>query len=306
MNSNGHQALDTLSPFDDPDLAQDMRALDLDTLRQEAIRQGIDISQPKVQQAIAARRAKARDLAIASAPNQPSKYFYKLRNGITFVGNALLLILMLLLSYALLPVSILGLAYAEVQRVSLGVALFDAPRANLMAIVAVSSYLILLVVQASANRTNPDQARPVFSFRLLLSDLAYLFGIARKWTPKNRSKQQLLGIAISRLGWLIIVLGTAGSLKDELSGSRGSWYQAIEDIMLHSDLLTFLALVGGVSLTAGLLAALHFSTELAYGQWQKLIPESGADFLGESVNYSDAADLAEWQFLMSILEKAKK
>lgn len=306
LKTNGHIAPDDLSPFDDPIIAADMSNLDLAVLRQEAIRAGIDISATKYQTAIAGRRARARDLAAATAPNKPPQWFYMVRNFIQSFGNAILLGVMLILSYVALPVAILGLAYAEIQRVSLGVGLFDAPRAGLMAVVTVSTYLILLVVQAGMSAQRPGTARPVWSFRLFLGQVGYILGISRRWEPRQRTQDQLLGLAISRLGWLIILLGTAGSLKDELSNASGAWHTAISHIILDSDLITFLSLLGGVSLTAGLLAGLHFSVGLAFNQWQKLIPESGADFLAGSADYSAEQDEAERQFLLSLLQKSQK
>lgn len=306
-SSNGHVLPETLSPFDDIDLAVDMADLDLDQLRAEAIRQGIDLSQPRVQQAIAGRRAKARDLALASAPNQPSKYFIMLRDGIMFIGNGLLLALMLLLSYALLPVAIVGLFYAEVQRVSLGVALFDPPRAILMATVSVSTYLILLVVQAGQLRRNPDQARPIWSLRLWWQQIRYMLGLSRRWKAQQHTQQQLLGIAISRLGTLIILLGTAGSLEQELSGAEGAWYEAIWHILAGSSLMVFLSLLGGITLTAGLLAGLDYSVRLAFSKWIALIPETNADFLSESsADSSRVEDQAETLFLKALIEKSRK
>jgi len=304
--NNGHVAPDILSPFDDPELSQDIADLDLDALRTEAIRAGYDLSKPQFQQQIAARRAKALELAERTAPNRPPEWFYKLRSGIQSFGNALLLGLMLILSYALLPVAIVGLFYAEIQRVSLGVALFDAPRADLMAVVAVSTYLILLVVRAGMVRQNPAQQRPIWSLRLWLGQIAYLLGLSRRWQPQQRTEIQLLDIAISRLGWLIILLGTAGSLKDELSGAPGAWYAAVWHILTESSLMVFLALVGGITLTAGLLAGLHYTVGLADQKWQRIIPDGGNDFLAVGGrDGSGAADLAEIQFLQSLITKAK-
>lgn len=304
--SNGHYTQDDLSPFDDPLLPADLDIGELDTIRRSLIESGIDLSQSRYQNQIAQRRTKARDIALRDAPNKPPRWFYGLRTVIQSTGNAILLGVMLILSYMALPVSILGLAYAEIQRVALGVALFDAPRATLMAVVAVSSYLILLVVQAGMNRADPSAARPVWSLRLWLAQVGYILGIRRQWAAQYQTEGQRLHIAITRLGWLIILLGTAGSLEGELiaaTETSAAWYQAIGDIVVHSDLMTFISLVGGVSLTAGLLAAMHYTVNLAYVQWQKLIPDGGSDFLADSFDTSDSEDRAELIYLLSLIQK---
>jgi hypothetical protein len=303
--NNGHIAPDDLPPFDDLALADVLDLSDLDTLRRTAVDLGIDLSQPKHQNAIAGRRAKARDLAQVTAPNQPPRWFYALRSLITSTGNALTLAVMLVLSYIAPPVAILGLAYAEIQRVSLGVALFDAPRADLMAIVAVSSYLVLLVVQAQTTRQNPDQARPVWSLRLWLRQFGYVLGIGRYWTAQQRTRAQLLTTAISRLAGLIILLGTGGSLADELATAPGAWYAAIWHILSDSSLMTFLALAGGMTLTAGLLAAMHFTVELTHQKWTNLLPEGHTDFLADSHDFSAVEDQAEALYLLSLIRKSQ-
>ena len=295
---NGHID-EPFSSYDDPTLD------DLDAVRRAVIDAGVDLSKANYQNYIAAKRGKAREIALRDAPGQPPAWFYQLRSVIQSAGNAILLVVMLLLSYVALPVAILGLAYAEIQRVSLGVALFDPPRAGLMALVAVSSYLILLVVQAANRHNAPDTQRPLWSLRLWASQTAYTLGIRRQWVAQYQTEGQRLHKAIARLGWLIILLGTAGSLADELAATSGAWYEAIGNIVLHSDLMTFLALAGGISLTAGLLAALHFAVGLAYSKWMQIMPDGGADFLADSFDTSESEDRAELHYLLSLLQKTQ-
>lgn len=306
MNGNGH-ALEGLAehppaPPRAPDLTTDYTA-DLAAARAELAALGVDLSGVGHQQRISDRRRRARDLVRSTAPTRP-RWFVGLESLVVSVGNALVLGLMLVISYILPPVAVLGLAYAEIQRVGLGVALFDAPRADLMAVVAVSTYLALLVVQASrANRGEPT-ARTVWSARLWARRVLYTLGLSRDWKPRGQTTDQQLHTAITRIGWLIILLGTVGTLQTKLTTYPGAWHEAVRDIATGSDLVTALAIAGGCLLTAGLLAGLHFITGFTYDKYTALLPE-GADFFALSSDVATAEQRAELVYLRTLLEKVK-
>lgn len=298
---NGHYEDYELSPFDDLKLATDYDT-DLDAVRAEALSLGINLSTGQHQNAIARARSRARDLTVQNTLHAPPKWFKTLERFIVSVGNALVLALMLVLSYVLPPVAVVGLGYAEVQRVALGVALFDAPRAYLMSITSVSAYLGLLVVRASMTRQQ-QHTHYRWSLRLVFQQLGYALGLGR-WTPAAQTDAQSLDRAITRLGWLIISLGTVGTLETELLSFNGVWYRALYNIAATADLVTFLALIGGCMLTAGLLAAMHFLVTFTHGKYVTLLPDA-ADFFDAGAVASDAADRAEMDYLKAQIARAR-
>jgi len=304
-NGNGHTAEGLAvhppaPPPPPPDLVTDYTA-ELEAARAELAALGIDLSGVGHQQRISDRKRRARDLVRSTAPPRP-KWFMGLEALVVSVGNALVLGLMLVISYVLPPVAVLGLAYAEIQRVGLGVALFDPPRSSLMAVVSVSTYLALLVVQASRHARAEQAPRPIWSARLMARRVGYMLGIGRAWKPRGETSDQQLHAAITRLGWLIIALGTAGTLQTKLATYSGAWHEALRDIVTGSDLVTALAIAGGCLLTAGLLAGLHFVTDFVYLKYTNLLPDS-VDFSTLSSDAAAAEQRAELVYLRTMIER---
>lgn len=274
-------------------------------LRDQAAGLGVNLGNTYHQKNIAAARARSKQIAVNENAHPVSPIYSFLRNAIRYVGNLIVMLVILLILFFLLPVTIFGLSYAEIQRVSLGVSLFDPPRAMLMSVVAVSAYVVLLVVQSNMVFNQPDYTRSVWSIRIWIGDLLYLLGIGKNWQIRTLTRQQMLEHAIKWIGSIIIILGTVGSLSNRLEQFHGPWYIALVNIFTDSDLLTFISLIGGTAYTAGLLAGLHFIIHLTYSQYVFIMPDQAEDFLAEYGDYSEAQDQAEILYLQSIISREK-
>jgi hypothetical protein len=273
----------------------------LSALRQQALELGIDISTPAKQNAIEERRQNARQIAHAgqgAVKNDQGVYFH-LERGIVALGNVLTLLLMLLLANIALPVGLVGLAIVEMQRVEAGVKLFDEHHATLMAIVSVSFYLVLLVVQAHMLLTSTGtQEKNIWSLRLWWRGMAYKLGTGR-WQVQTTNPLDRLEAAIGAVGWVIIILGTAGSMAGKLDTVGGAWYEALYQIFMQSSLTDFLAYVGGFVFTAALLAATHWGVGYAYERYARLRPDVAKQ------DTTNAENEAELLYLQSIIAQAQ-
>jgi len=157
----------------------------------------------------------------------------------------------------------------------------------------------------------PNRQRAVWSLRLAAASWAYKLGIGRKWEARYKGQYELLRGAIGFLAVMIVLLGTAGALHDEiveLSTEQGlSWHGALRKLAIESDLLTFINWLGGGALTVALLSSLHFVIVLTYDRYVQLMPDGGTDFLsgGSAGDYSTEMDRAEALYLMALIRRAK-
>lgn len=283
--------------FDDYDILE-VRAMARDA--------GLDLSLPSVQKTIQARRRRAQDLA----PPEPPRIYTTIQNTIAAVGNLLTTAIMLLIAHMILPLSVLGLAYAEMARVSDGISMFDPARADILAIVAVIFYLGLLVVY-SDKVAGQEIQRDKWSLRLSLRKLKYTFSPFGKFRAQHITTLDLLEKSILWLERLIILLGTTGSLQNEINvaneeGDPVAWYVALSKLITESELPVFLSLLGGLVLTAGLLFGLRFVIDYLWRSFRSLLPENTGGFFTESSADSVAADMAEMEYLLARIRKQKQ
>ncbi len=213
------------------------------------------------------------------------------------LGNLLTLVLMLFLANVMLPVGIMGLAIVEIQRVQAGIALFDPSHAGLMAIVALSFYMVLLVVQAHMMlHSASGLEKPIWSLKLWLRSLHYKIGIGQHWRVHTTTPLDRLEGAIAAVGWVIILLGTVGSMATKLGAIEGTWYDALWGMLTQSNLTDFLTYIGGFIFTAALLAATHWGIGYAYERYAKLRPDVVAP-----VDTTAVEDKAEADYLLSLI-----
>ncbi len=279
----------------------------LSELRQQVMELGIDLSSKQQQTAISSRRAGAREAALAGATTaQPSsdQLMHAIERAIIGTGNTLTLLLMLLLSNIALPVGIVGLAVVEMQRVGDGISLFDANHAGLMAVVAVSFYMVLLVVKAhmQINATGTLE-KSVWSLRLFRRSVSYRLGTGAQWSEQKTTGLERIEATIKSVAWVIIILGTVGSMKVKLASVGGAWYQALIMMATESTLTDFLTYLGGFIFTAALLAATHWGVGYAYERYARLRPDVRAD--ADTSAHEDAAEAQYLQFMIAKLEQKR-
>lgn len=299
MSGNGYITEERLG-FDHPDLATDYDLLEVRQLAREA---GIDLSLPSVQTQIQKRRRAAVDLA----PPAPPKFYAALQNVMQTAGHLITSGVMSGLAYIVTPISLVLLARAEVQRLEDGIGIFDPLRANTFALVVVVAYIMLLVI-ISERATEQQIARYKFSLRILVSNVGYWLGVSsRRWKPKVITQNDLLHLSSVWASRVILLLGTTGSLKNDI-GTRPeneNWRQSIKALVWDSGLETFLGLVGAFLLTGFLLFALRFIIDHLWQSYRKLVP-AGADFLSLSGESSAEADSAEIEYLLSRIRQKQQ
>lgn len=304
-NRNGH------SPLVAEAFGPELDDLTLDELRQELVDLGMDYYAPARQDKIAAIRTQAKVKAVETNRGRVEKFYIWFRRIIQVMGHVILLAVTLVLSYVFLPVAVLGLGVAEYQRVKAGIKPFDPDRAGLMSAVAVTTYMLLLFIQAQKLHEDPNRQRAVWSLRLWASTLAYWIGWGRGWQARYKGQYEMLRGAIGFLAVMIVLLGTAGALHDEIAiwskPDGQAWHEAIRKLAVESDLQTFINWLGGGALTVALLSSLHFVIVLTYDRYVQLVPDGSADFLsgGSAGDYSAEMDRAEALYLMALIRRAQ-
>lgn len=271
--------------------------------RMKATRLGIDPTNERISQQIAAKRSAARLEAqqTIAPPTRFDNFSEVMDKGLTATGQLITMALYLVIARIGLPVSIIPLWVAEMQRVNSGIALFDAERSSLLSITAVSAYMVLRIVRASKAHGSVDGEDYVFSLRQWWRGFCYTMGWQRAWKPKNRTELQRLDRSIMVLGWLIILLGTVGSMQNEMTVSLGDINRAYFEAR---SLAWLLSMIGGLVLTAGLLSATHWLTGYLHGVYVQIRGDETEAFFtyrsSERVIIA-AEDQAEMIYLQSLI-----
>jgi hypothetical protein len=174
-----------------------------------------------------------------------------------------------------------------------------------MALVAVSFYMVLLVIKAhlQINQTGTLD-RHVWSFKLFARAMAYRAGRGKDWQAQSTTNMQRLEATISAVAWVIIVLGTVGSMKNKLGSVTGTWHEALIKIATDSNLTDFLTYLGGFVFTAALLAATHWGVGYAYERYARLRPDVKADL--DTTDVENEAEAAYLRFVITQLEEKQR
>lgn len=269
---------------------------DLNTLRTRAIASGVDVS---AKAEIIARRRREAAAASREAGGQRQGVYYWTERIIVEAGNVLVLLLMLVLSNIMPPVAILGVAWAEYARVADGISLFYPQQAGLMALVAVATYLSLLVVQAKMRHEahgHTNEAR--LSLRLIWQQVRYFVGWADDWQQVDRTPLQRLGGTLQLVGLVVIVaLGTLGSMAAKAGELESVWHEALREIAEESTLVDFGSYIAGALYGLVLLFALHWLVSHQYERFAAIRPDMAGD------DGSAAADQAEADYLTYLIER---
>lgn len=295
--SNGHSSLvaDVVGPT--------LEEFDLDRLRQQAIEAGVDTSQMGHQRQIADRRARAMELARQANTSRLRHWHEQMRGAVATVADFLVLAVTLFAKYLMPPVGIVGLWWVEIERTQTGIALFDAPRAGTMSCVLLSVYLSMLVVRSNLAAQAGETETYRWSLRAAANSLLYLAGFQRL---RQKTRLQAIDSVIRGLVVLVVMLGTSGTLAEELVVYQGAWYDALYNIATQSDLITMLTLVSGALVSYLLLVALEYVVQMTYAQYAQIMPEdaTGADFFAAYSDAQQSADRAEALYLMAQIQKA--
>lgn len=281
-----------------------LEEFDLDRLRQQAVAAGVDISQIGHQRQITERRQRATELAHTRRESRAAQWHETARQWAAALGDALVLFVTLFAKYLMPPIGIAGLWWVEIARTKTGIALFDPGRAGLMSTVLLSVYLSLLIVRADTAAKLGETSRYRWSLRSVFNSAAYLAGLRRL---EQRTQLQSIDNVIRALVVLIVLLGTAGTMAEEMALWDGAWYHALADMATGADLLTMMTLISGALVSYLLLLALHYVVQMTYSQYAQIMPEDAlsADFFDAHSDAQQAANRAEALYLMAAIQKQR-
>jgi hypothetical protein len=272
MGNNGDHTQDYYYEYE-PLSIQELNELPTDQIQLIGQSVGIDWSQLRHQNAIAKREVAARKLT-------PVKTSEQIKTTLRFIagaGNVVLMLVMYLFIYVAMPLAIPAFAAVEYTRVRQGVEMFDPGiGATLSSFVIVTGLTGLMVVAAHTG-AHGDHKKP--SLRISAKQVLYWVGFGPKWRAKKETESDALLNTIKSVVRLVIFLGIIGPLSDEIAlKSVGvAWYTGIKRVLLDSELLIMLELIGGASLTAVAAGMLHYLVDYNYAIFRKAV--ESADFL---------------------------
>ncbi len=286
---------------------------DIAEIRLEAISAGIDITNQRYLDRVAAKRRAAVQDARQNieAESRFERFTARADEVLTALGQLAALTLYLLIARIGLPLAIIPLWWAEMERVGAGIAMFDTQRAGLLAVTAVSAYMVLRIVRAS-KATSMDSTWKEngegyeWSLRIWWQHFAYSMGLSRQWHPRSKSELKRLDQSIRALGWIIILLGTVGSMQAELQVNIGGLNQAYIE---SRSVAWLLSMAGGFVLTAGLLSGTHWLTGYLHTVYSDLRgPEVERSFTSRSsaLVIEQAEDQAEAHYLRYLMRKRQE
>lgn len=191
---------------------------------------------------------------------------------ITRTSKLLTTFLIVTMQYFIPPLGVLMLTYAEIGRVSDGISFFDPGRASLLATVTLMVYIALQTVRAHLIHAEyGSMESPKYSLRETFREIKYFLGIGGKffkwgtpWQQQNKSSLELLQETNRTIGIVIILLGTLGSMHNQIASIEGVWYVGVAKIFTESSLAQFITYIGGFILTAALLRGIEWVIPYSY------------------------------------------
>lgn len=268
----------------------------LDRARGEAAVRGINLQKGKRGETLRAARLAAEK----AAEQQQGADFVrsKAQRSIKQAGLTVALILVNMILHVAPPLMLIGLAVMEQQRVSQGIAMFDPARAELMAWVTVMGYISLVGVRAHLVQTRglrEFNERP--TLRRIVVRFLYWLGIYRKSEVVSEGEKLASVLFLSNV--VVVLLGAAGSLSDDISAGGLAWYDGLV-VQLTGTMDQVLALVGGASVTLILLRMTHYIVDYTYEKYV----EAAGDLAVARVR--DAGDRAELALVVRLLVNDEK
>ncbi len=182
--------------------------------------------------------------------DQFNRWFPKVLKALQGVADVLITLTHTIMIAFGAPILLLLCMIVEHNRVSSGIALFDAgsSAAWLGSFVAVAGNLLLELLiswrKHQAKWTEPP--RYDFSLRLVARRLRYMLGQSVDWQPAPKSPAHRFEALLRIITITILVLALAGSMQDVLRQAAGDWYNAIGQILTHSTLIQIATWLGGL------------------------------------------------------------
>ncbi len=177
------------------------------------------------------------------------------------------------------PAAFLGLLAAEGIAAYNGfISIMDAAPAAIYAGVIMLVSTVAMFLRESLLQNATDQAvayKP--TFRLLWDRVVYFFGGAGLTIKENSDSLDMTKQALRLSVWSIVIFGTLGRIKTntELVAPNVPWTQALQQIIMNSDLSTFMEYVGSVLLPLAMYVCLHVLVYFIYRSY--LLSTGGVD-----------------------------
>jgi hypothetical protein len=229
----------------------------------------IDWSQSQHVNALERRKSNVRKHSSMEFGKKTTAFF----KGIIGAGYFILMLIMLTFIYIVMPALIPSFIFVEYLRVEQGVELFDPETSKISAFFLTSGLAGLMIVAA---HTGAYGKREKPSLRLSARYLAYFLGIGsktNKWKSVKQTENQALIMSIASLVKLIVFLGIIGPLSDEISANSEdvAWLDGLKKVLIDSELLTMLEMIGGGAVTAVSAGMLHYLVDYNYGNLKEVL-----------------------------------
>lgn len=252
---------------------------------------GVDLSDPKVTEALAERLdpVRVRQEAEKRKKRARPKYFDKIRNFALTSRDAIALFMNFLLM-ALLPfVGMILLFVSEFLSVGLGISTFLSH-----GIENVVAWVLAFTVVAFFFALEMRYAALLYQYRD--EDVAYRFSLAMLWRRLKYFFNLNSDLEIKKDGhqlretrmtarWtmvLIVLMGVLGRLADELNEYHDSaWYEGFLKVVVESNPEQFLEYLGGALVAYVLLLGTRFLIHMNYEHWVRIGGNDDESFFDE-------------------------
>jgi hypothetical protein len=240
-----------------------------------------------------------------------NRFYPKFLQALLGIGDVLITATQTVLIAFGVPVVLVMLLIVEQQRVYYGERLFEVHDglATFGAwVLVVLNLLFELVISWEEHRrgwTEPQKHE--FSFRILSSRIAYMFGRSTDWQPRAKSPALRFKVALRIVTVTILALALGGSMQAVIEGVGGAnWLDALGQILTRSTLIQMVTWVGGSFFTA---AAVFSAQALSQYVARKVIEivaimQSNVDDKPRMV--ADAAGLTAAMFLYGRLKESQR
>lgn len=247
--------------------------------------------------------ARARATAQKHAPQEPPRLAQWLQSVIIGAGNLSLLAIMFTIQAIVLPFSVVALPIAERARVRSGIAMFDPDNALMMSTILVIFMVGLLFVQVKRGG-KAKHVKP--SLRLLRDEVFYFCGLGKRWKRQTITEDDMLQGAIAWTNRLVVLLGTVGTLQDEIAlhAAGKPWLAGLQAVATQSDFNTLLSMIGALVLTATLLFGNRYVVAYNYHNFVAL--RDSVAFFGHGSAAMEAAENAEREYILTQIIRAKQ
>lgn len=284
-----------------------------DTLRQQLIQSGIDISLPdfiteeneRVQIAMDAIPRPVNPVDDAMPEN-----FQRVAKSLHAFGRIGTLFQVVLISGGIGPVINIGLIFADTVRINHAIAFFEHSWfvALLLSVVTIFSYTYLSFVKSDLKYLLRKNERELFSLRRVSESMRYWLGSGKEWQPRRVTQTEAEYSRVSGFyRWFkmgIFILLFLSSLVTVLDDSTKQPDRAIEHVS---------GAIGSVIITMLLLSALDLQIDRSYKAFMQTdgLQVTSADFFGAELERWQAARLtagenARLAYYMTRLKQAQE